>query len=130
MSRIYNWSQFSGIFPTKLSAVNENHDDDGEEEVDPKDPALSKKAKDKITWAKMQLVSKAPFFGQLASKLSFKERYNLPYKTMATDGLNIFYDPGFVMKHTSDEIKWVICHEIMHCVLNHFLRAYSSQEGM
>jgi hypothetical protein len=41
---------------------------------------------------------------------------------MATDGFRIYYDPDFVNSKPDYEIKWVICHEIMHCALHHFLR--------
>ncbi len=88
------------------------------------DPGLGmdQEAFKKMTRAKILLLAKAAFFGQLAVRLEFKEDRNLPYKTMATDGLKILYDPDFVKARTDEEIRWVICHEIMHCALYHFLR--------
>lgn len=74
------------------------------------------------------LIGEAPFFGELATKMRFIEDKNLKYHTMATDGFDVYYDPDFVMEHTQREIQWVICHEIMHCVLQHFLRKSSNTD--
>jgi len=63
-----------------------------------------------------------PFFASLIAKLVIRENRNLRYRTMATDGFSIHYDPDFVLALPPDEIKWVIAHEIMHNVLQHFLR--------
>jgi hypothetical protein len=63
-----------------------------------------------------------PFFASLLARLVIRENKNLRYKTMATDGFSIHYDPDFVLALPPDEIRWVIAHEIMHNVLKHFLR--------
>jgi hypothetical protein len=86
---------------------------------------LSIKAGNKIFRCSNRL-SRAPdlsFFGSIVSDIEFQENNNLPFKTMATDGLKIYYDPTFVMKHTGPEIRWVIVHEILHITLRHFKRA-------
>ncbi len=83
----------------------------------------SKAAYDKIVDCKIKLIASSnTFFGKFSLSLEFIEDLNLPYKTMATDGLKIYYDPDFVLKQTEEEIRWVICHEIMHCALFHFIR--------
>ena len=85
-------------------------------------PGIDQNAKKKIMNCKLLLMTKAAFFGQLSMSLDFIERRDLPFKTMATDGFKIYYDPDFVNSKPDYEIKWVICHEIMHCALHHFLR--------
>ncbi len=104
MGRISKFKDF------QKSAILENSD------------AISIAAKEKIKDCKVKLVAAAPFFGKFSLELSFEEDRNLKYKTMATDGTRILYDPNFVMQHTDEEIRWVICHEIMHCSLFHFIR--------
>lgn len=42
--------------------------------------------------------------------------------TMATDGIDIFYNPDYVMTLTQDECIFVIAHEISHPALDHFRR--------
>ena len=122
MQNIKKWNNFS----KSLNTISEQESKSKEKKED--DSELSKKARLKIDKAKLYLITGAPFFGQLASHLKFIERRDLPYKTMATNGANLYYDPNFVMKHEFDEIKWVILHEIMHCVLNHFLRSQADQK--
>jgi len=46
----------------------------------------------KLTKAKVALVIDQPFFATVLMKLKLIERTDLPTKTMATDGLNIYYD--------------------------------------
>jgi hypothetical protein len=107
MKRIYNWSEYSRILES--SNILENS-------------SISKDAANKFMWCLGVLRKRSPFFGPLTNKLKFQEDWNLPYKTMATDGSNIYYDPNFVMKMSNEEIIWVIVHEIMHCILGHFNR--------
>ena len=83
---------------------------------------LSSAASKRMTRSKMLVINLLPFFGALAKRLSFEENWNLKYESMATDGFNLYYDPRFVMKHTGEEIRWVIVHEILHCALRHFQR--------
>jgi len=83
----------------------------------------SKAAHDKIVDCKIRLIATSnEFFGKFSLTLEFIEDLNLQYKTMATDGMKIYYDPNFVLKQSDEEIRWVICHEIMHCALFHFIR--------
>jgi hypothetical protein len=105
MSKLVKWSDYSKIYEDVNSGVG-----------------LDEIAAKKIQKCQIILVTQAAFFGQLCMNLKFKEDRNLRYKTMATDGMNIYYDPGFVNNHTEEEIRWVICHEIMHCAMHHFLR--------
>jgi hypothetical protein len=105
MSKISNWSQFKSSNP-----ILENSSD------------ISSRAFKKMQFCRMQVVKNQPFFGHLAMKLVFQERLDLPYKTMATDGNNLYYDPNFVLERTGPEIEWVIIHEVMHCILVHFTR--------
>ena len=112
MRRIHSWKQFNSSI-SQFDLVKESSEDQD---------SYSEAANKKIKKARLELIIKSPFFGDLALKLQMKEDRNLRFKTMATDGLNIYYDPKFVTDLPIEEIKWVICHEIMHCVLQHFLR--------
>ncbi|NBU98679.1 MAG: hypothetical protein EBS19_10815, partial [Spirochaetia bacterium] len=63
-----------------------------------------------------------PFFASMLSRLFIRENRNLQFKSMATDGVSIHYDPDFVLALTDEEIIWVIAHEVLHNTLVHFLR--------
>lgn len=111
MQRIQKWTSFSKVKSENGMPIMENTQGD-----------KGRRALKKMQYCRMQLLKSNPFFGHLGMKLVFTERNDLPYKTMATDGNNLYYDPDFVLGKSNDEIIWVICHEIMHCVLFHFAR--------
>lgn len=85
-------------------------------------------AKDKIIKARAALILDQPFFGALSLKLLIEEtpdawfnQNGLP-ATMATNGVKIIYSSKWVDKLSMDEIKTVICHEVMHLALGHHCR--------
>lgn len=84
--------------------------------------SYDKEAFNKFRSALSMVFSKYGFFATLLSKLNILEHKNLKYKTMATDGRCIAYDPDYVKSLTFKNIIWVICHEIMHNAMLHFDR--------
>lgn len=70
-----------------------------------------------------------PFFAGLLSRLIIKENRGLRFRTMATDGYSIHYDPGYVLEKSQEEIMWVIAHEVMHNALLHFDRCPKDDIG-
>jgi predicted metal-dependent peptidase len=77
----------------------------------------------KLSAARTALLIDAPFFGELCLRLRLVERPDLPPpSTFAVDGRNIFYNPAFVDKISSNEVKFVLAHEVMHCVYEHMSR--------
>lgn len=117
MRKILKWSQFSSILEAQAPGFEKE-----QEGLSMSQREYSRMAKDKLSWCLMQLMAKTPWWGEFATKLKFREDWNLPFKTMATNGYELIYDPGFVIKQTKGEIIWVIAHEIMHCVLRHHER--------
>jgi hypothetical protein len=87
-----------------------------------KNSEINKKALLKVKACIFFLTGKYPFFSSLLGALMIRENRRLRYKTMATDGLSIHYDPDFVMSLSEPEIQFVLAHEVMHCVLQHFIR--------
>ena len=90
--------------------------------------SVSARAARKMMRCRVQLGTAQPFFGNLIMYLKVEEKLGLKYKTMATDGRHLFYDPEFVLSKTDEEIKWVITHEVMHCALKHFLRRQANPD--
>ena len=120
MRKILKWSQFSSILESiEVPDVDIETEEEG---LSMTQKEYSRMAKDKLSWCLMQLMAKTPWWGEFATKLKFREDWNLPFKTMATNGYELIYDPGFVVKRKKGEIIWVIAHEIMHCVLRHHER--------
>ncbi|MDF2190497.1 VWA-like domain-containing protein [Paraflavitalea sp. CAU 1676] len=74
----------------------------------------------KIKKAKVQLIMEQPFFASLA--LRFKYVADLSIKTAVTDGINIWYNPEYIDSISTEEVKGVIAHEIMHVTMLHHTR--------
>jgi predicted metal-dependent peptidase len=74
----------------------------------------------KIARCKTSLMVKHPFFGSIALGCHFVQDDSI--ETMATDGTKIIWAEPFVDRHSEDEIKGVIAHEVMHIVMKHHLR--------
>ena len=76
---------------------------------------------DKIIVARVGLLLRHPFFGNMATRLIIKECDDW-CGTAATDGRHLFYNSRFFAKMTNKEIEFVIAHEILHCVFDHMTR--------
>lgn len=85
---------------------------------------MNDKIRDRIVQARVDFLMDNPFFGQLAVRLNLIEADDW-CPTMAVDGYNMYYSTEFVNGMTDDELKFVVAHEIMHCVYRHFLRRES-----
>lgn len=79
---------------------------------------MNQDAKDKIIKARVALQKSHPFFSYLALHLAPIETVEIP--TMGVDKRgNMWYNPDFVNKMDQEEVKGVVCHEIMHVALEH-----------
>jgi predicted metal-dependent peptidase len=76
---------------------------------------------DKIIVARVGLLLRHPFFGNMATRLIVKDASDW-CSTAATDGRHLFYNREFLEKMTSKEIEFVVAHEIFHNVFEHMLR--------
>lgn len=84
------------------------------------DTEKAKKAYKAIIRARTVLVVTNPFFGTLALHLKLVE--TTACRTMAVDGVSMFYNVDFVLSITEDELVGVIAHEVMHCAFKHMTR--------
>jgi predicted metal-dependent peptidase len=74
----------------------------------------------RIERARMGLILDVPFFGSLIVRLKVEPGY--PRPTFCTDGERIRYHQRFADSLTDGELRYVLCHEIMHCALGHLWR--------
>ena len=75
---------------------------------------------DKISKAKAKLVMYHPFYASLICNMPMIEDNNIP--TMATNGKRVLYNAEFVDGMSHDELLFVLCHEVGHCVFGHMFR--------
>lgn len=78
-------------------------------------------AYDRIVQARVDFLMDQPFYGQLAVRLILIEADSW-CPTMAVDGVRMYYNTEFVNGMNDNELKFVVAHEVMHCVYQHFLR--------
>ena len=71
--------------------------------------------RERIVQSRVRLLLKHPFFGNLATRLKLKNADDW-CPTAATDGLHLFYNREFISPLTSEELDFLIAHEVMHCV--------------
>lgn len=76
----------------------------------------------RVRSARIQLLGKHPFFGDLAFGLPIEWNEGLNPPTAATDGKRIIFHPEFVTKLPQEELVFVLAHEVMHPALMHILR--------
>lgn len=77
-------------------------------------------AKEKLTKARAGLILDLPFFGSLALRLTLQEDPSC--ETAWTDGKSMGYNPDFIESLSLDQVKGLICHEVMHCACAHQAR--------
>lgn len=75
--------------------------------------------KRKLDKAKVNLVIEQPFFATIVCGLEVIESPHMTPPTMGTDGKVLRYHPQWVDDHTDRECSWALCHETMHCALQH-----------
>lgn len=78
-----------------------------------------KKLAMRLTNIRAQIVKELPFFGRLLLHLQFGFA---DCETAYTDQKRIVFDPKFANRLNNDELKFIMLHELFHCVLNHCSR--------
>jgi predicted metal-dependent peptidase len=76
---------------------------------------------ERIIVARVGLLLRHPFFGNMATRLKIQAADDW-CPTAATDGRNLYYNTQFFNAMNNKEIEFVIAHEILHCVYDHFSR--------
>ena len=75
----------------------------------------------RLVKARTQLMLDKPFLGNLVLRLPLKAAGSW-CKTSATDAKSFYYNPEFIERLDSHQIKFVLIHEALHCALTHFAR--------
>ena len=76
---------------------------------------------DKLTTARVGLLLKAPFFGNMATRMQLIDASDW-CPTAATNGRNFYYNKDFVQKLSVKQLEFLFGHEILHCAFDHFGR--------
>jgi len=87
----------------------------------PTDPKVDRDVREKLITARVGLLLRASFFGNLATRLKLVNADEW-CGTAATDGRNFYYNSRFIQMLRPKEIEFLFGHEVLHCVYDHFGR--------
>ena len=76
---------------------------------------------EKLTTARVGLLLRHPFFGNLATRLKLVDASDW-CPTLATDGRTFYYNVGFVDRLTPKQAEFGFAHEVLHNVFDHIGR--------
>ena len=79
---------------------------------------------EKLTTARIGLLLKAPFFGNMATRMRLVNADDW-CPTAATNGRDFYYNTEFVKKLSTKKLEFLFGHEICHCIFDHFGRVGS-----
>ena len=77
--------------------------------------------REKLVTARIALLLKAPFFGNLATRLQLINADEW-CPTAATDGRKFYYNSEFLKKMPAKQLEFLMGHEVLHCVYDHMGR--------
>lgn len=84
-------------------------------------PEIDKQAREKLITARVGLLLRAPFFGQLAARMTLTNADEW-CPTAATDGRKFYYNSEFVNKMPLRQLEFLCGHEILHAAYDHIGR--------
>ena len=106
---------------TASTTINKKQSDQFKDILGATDPKLDREVREKLITARVGLLLRASFFGNLATRLKLVNADEW-CPTAATDGRNFYYNSRFINMLRAKEIEFLFGHEVLHCVYDHFGR--------
>jgi len=85
------------------------------------DPKVDAAAREKLVTARIGLLLRAPFFGNLATRMNLLNADEW-CPTAATDGRRFYYNSEFVNSLPLKQLEFLVGHEVLHAVYDHMGR--------
>lgn len=89
--------------------------------IGPTDPKVDHQARERLITARIGLLLRHSFFGNLATRLQLVNADEW-CGTAATDGLKFYYNSRFIMMLKPKEVEFLVGHEVLHVVYDHMGR--------
>ena len=89
--------------------------------VGPTDPKIDHLARERLVTARIGLLLRQSFFGNLATRLTLINADEW-CSTAATDGQKFYYNSRFIMMLKPKEVEFLVAHEVLHVVYDHMGR--------
>jgi predicted metal-dependent peptidase len=103
------------------TSVNKDVADKFKDILGPTDSKVDAEVREQLITARVGLLLRASFFGNLATRLKLTNADEW-CPTAATDGRNFYYNSRFIKMLKPKEIEFLFGHEVLHCVYDHFGR--------
>jgi predicted metal-dependent peptidase len=89
--------------------------------VGPTDSKIDTEARERLVTARIGLLLRHSFFGNLATRLKLVNADEW-CSTAATDGQTFYYNSRFIMMLKPKEVEFLVAHEVLHVVYDHMGR--------
>ena len=89
--------------------------------IGPTDPKVDHDARERLVTARIALLLRHSFFGNLATRLKLINADDW-CGTAATDGQKFYYNSRFIMMLKPKEVEFLVGHEVLHVVYDHIDR--------
>lgn len=89
--------------------------------IGPTDPKVDHDARERLVSARIGLLLRHSFFGNLATRLKLVNADEW-CGTAATDGQTFYYNSRFIMMLKPKEVEFLVAHEVLHVVYDHMGR--------
>ena len=108
---------------TTKEATTKNKDDAARfaNLIGPTDPRVDREVREILITARVGMLLRASFFGNLATRLKLINADEW-CATAATDGRNFYYNTRFIKMLRPKEVEFLFGHEVLHVVYDHFGR--------
>jgi predicted metal-dependent peptidase len=106
---------------SKTSTVNKDDAKKFANLIGPMDSRVDREAREKMITARVGMLLRASFFGNLATRLRLVNADEW-LATAATDGRHFYYNSRFVNMLKPRELEFLFGHEVLHVVYDHFGR--------
>ena len=106
---------------TATTTANKKESDKFKNLCGPTDAKLDRDMREKLITARVGLLLRASFFGNLATRLKLVNADEW-CPTAATDGRNFYYNSRFIEMLKPKEVEFLFGHEVLHCVYDHMGR--------
>jgi predicted metal-dependent peptidase len=107
---------------TATTANTKDVKDQFKDILGPTDPKVDAEARERLITARIGLLLKQPFFGNLATRMQLTNT-DTWCPTAATDGRKFYYNSRFIMMLKGEkEVEFLFGHEVLHAVYEHIGR--------
>lgn len=89
--------------------------------IGPTDPKIDHEARERLVTARIGLLLRHSFFGNLATRMKLINADEW-CATAATDGQTFYYNSRFIMMLKPKEVEFLVGHEVLHVVYDHMGR--------